>query len=58
MYIKNIDTTIDDAIARLDYNLSKNRHADDEESIEYSSNETWNYFRYYDRKSSDTSNKN
>ena len=34
MYIKGVDNTVADAISWLDYDPTKNRHADDEESDE------------------------
>jgi hypothetical protein len=62
MYIKGVDNTVADAISRLDYNPTKNRHADDEDSNEYSSDEKWNNFitllNHYDAKSCDTPNAN
>jgi hypothetical protein len=44
MYIKGVDNTVADDISRLDYNPTQNRHADDEDSDEYSSEEKWNNF--------------
>ena len=49
-----------DAISQLDYNLTKNRHADDDDSDEFSSDEKWNnfltLFNHCDVKSCDISN--
>ena len=62
MYIKGVDNTVADAISRLDYDPTMNRHADDEDSNEYSSDEKWNnfitLFNHYDVKSCDISNAN
>ena len=62
MYIRGVDNTADGAISRLGYDPTKNRHADDEDSDEYSSDEKWNnfltLFKHYAVKSSDISNVN
>ena len=62
MYIKGGNNTLADAISRLDYNPTMNRHAGDEDLDEYSSDEKWNefitLFNHYDVKSCDTSNVN
>ena len=44
MYIKDVDNAVASDIRRLDYNPNQNRHADDENSDEYSSEEKWNTF--------------
>ena len=56
MYTKGIDNTVADAISRLDYDPTLNRHADDEDESR-SVEEKWNNFitllNHYDSNISD-----
>eukprot|EP00957_Ditylum_brightwellii_P103069 7854555-Ditylum_brightwellii.AAC.1 len=59
IYIKGIDSTVADAISRLDYNPDLNHHADDEDMSE---EEKWNnlltLLNHYQSKDNDEQNNN